>query len=163
MRERRAGRLSTWLRDRRRVLFFGLISVCFYAIYFYLALWFPVPPGDYVDSTRLHGVAMAFFGLAGTALVGLTATAPMTWRGREAPLPRVVAWGMLAPLVAECSIVWFALHDDIGRSFIFIEVALALDAVGALGAFLLRKLQTPPPASDAPTAPSGPPAPISGS
>lgn len=138
-----AGQLRAWLRDRRRTLIFGFLGVCS-SIVAVCLIYFARHPVN-VDHSRTTFVALAFIILGGTFLIWAVATAPTQSRtsptpaqGSSTPLPRVIAWGILVPIVAECSLVWFALHDDVDHAVICGFVAIALNFVGQMGAVALR-------------------------
>jgi hypothetical protein len=149
MQQRQAGRLGAWLLDRRHMFVFGLLGMCAYVIAFYLLLNLRSPVN--VDYSRTLFAALAFGLLGATFNIGTLATAPTQSRlssisaqGSNVSLPRVIAWGILVPIVAECGLVWFALHDDFDHALIFAFVAIALNLVGQMGALALRTRQATP-------------------
>lgn len=152
MRQQRAESWRAWLRDRRYMLIFGFFSLCSLSV----ALWLLLTvrhPGR-VDFSRTVFIALALSNLGGTFQIATIATAPAPSRGAAAPisggmrpLQRVVAWGIVIPLVAEGGQAWFALHNDFDHAVALGLVAIALNFVGQMGAIALRVHQATPPPS----------------
>lgn len=169
MRERRGGNLGAWLRNLRHVLTFGLITLCCFAIAFYLLWGVDVRHMDYIAGVQTAEIALAFVALGSTFNIAVLATAPSRSRGlatphrrwRDRPLPRLVALGMLVPITAECGMVWFALHLDFGALQTCTTIAFVLNPIGMVGIGMLRTLatgpfQATPSRSDPSTAPFDP-------
>lgn len=144
MRQRRTAQLRSWLRDRRISLIFsflGVLSSVVGVYVIYTAARHPVNG----DHSRTIFVAFALVLLGATFLIGTVATAPIqvpltstSVQGSNIYLPRAVAWGILAPIAAECTLVWFTHHDDLDLAVFFAIIAIALNFVGQMGAVALR-------------------------
>lgn len=154
MHERRVEQLGAWLHDHRRSLTFRFFGVCSLVIAFFLLI--AARHLDDIDFGRTLYIALAFLLLSATFNIVVQATAPTPsrgtatphTRGSERPLPGIVAWGILAPIIAECGMVWFALHNDITLGWIFLAIACVLNVIGLIGVLALRAHQTTPTPAD---------------
>lgn len=143
MRQQWAGRLRSWLRDRRSSLAFSFLGVFSSVVGVYLIYTARHPVNG--DQGRTIVVALAFAFLGETFLIGTLATAPIqlpvsrtSVQGSNIYLPRITAWAILVPIFAECGFLWFALHNDLDRATVFMIVAVALNGIGLLAAVVFR-------------------------
>ena len=152
MQERQAGRLGGWLHARRRTLTFRTLVMCCCIIGFVL---FGLIGLFHLDGD-FNFVAAAFIALAGTCNIAALASEPTSSRdaatprsrGNERPLLRIVAWGLLVPIAAECGMVWFALHHSVDTTVLCTQLAFGLNALGTAGVLTPRLFRSKPTLSD---------------
>lgn len=156
MRQQRTESWRAWVYERRLMLIFGFFGMSSLIVALWLLLTARHP--GHVDFSRTLGIALALVNLGGTFQIATLASVPgplrrtvTTARSDVRPLPRLVAWGIVIPMVAEGGQVWNTLHNDFDYAIVCGLAALALNFVGQMGAIALRVHQATPPSAPAPT------------
>lgn len=149
MHQRRTGRIDTWLRNRRHQL--PYLCVALGCSIVGLCLLLLTTDSNF---SRMFPIALAFVALGATFYIAVEATAPQEPRGSDRPLPRLVAWGMLAPITAEGGAVWFGLHTIVDAAYTCMMIAFTLNLIEILGVWIAQAVQAPPTPPETTTAPT---------